>query len=468
MGSKGRFIKNSLLFLFGTGFSRALGIIMLPLYTSQISTADYGAYDISLTLITIVSSIAYFELWSAVLRFMYDHSDEVGQADVVRSGFVLMCGATLLFVALGFALCSALMLKHPGWLIAYGAANSMLSFFCFVARGYEKNREFTASGIMSSVVIAVANIALILGLCMDYSALYASYVLGSIVQCTYLGRVVNIGAVLRGGGVDNALTKKLFAFAAPLCLNTVSYWLLSSAARLIFNYMCGDAASGIFSVGNKFGQVIVLATTCFTYAWQDLSFSESSKGVGDDFFTRACKKYLLFLSASFALLLPLVRLAFPFFVWGDYGEALGVVPLALVVALVSGYSGFVGNIFYAIKKTMIISISTLVAGLVAIGLSPLLINVLGANGVNAAVLTGFIVNLAIRAVVLRHEIGFKLCAKSLAFCSAWIALLCVAFWFGSAATIVVLLISIGVACYLFKDDIVSFLGKIKARQEKQK
>mgnify|MGYP002235617686 CR=1 FL=1 len=76
MGNKGRFVKNSLLFLLGSGLSKALGIIMLPLYTSHIPTEDYGAYDISLTLITIVSSIAFFELWSAVLRFMYDFSKE--------------------------------------------------------------------------------------------------------------------------------------------------------------------------------------------------------------------------------------------------------------------------------------------------------------------------------------------------------------------------------------------------------
>ena len=48
MGSKKSFIKNSLLFMLGSGLSKALGIIMLPLYTSQIPTEDYGAYDIRL------------------------------------------------------------------------------------------------------------------------------------------------------------------------------------------------------------------------------------------------------------------------------------------------------------------------------------------------------------------------------------------------------------------------------------
>ena len=460
MSGKGRFVKNSLLFLLGSGLSKTLGIIMLPLYTSQIPTADYGAYDISLTLVTIVSSVAYFELWSAVLRFMYDCSDDAGKASVVRSGLVLMLGATLLFATLGSAICAALSLGHTGWLLAYGAAASASTFLCFVARGYGKNREFTASGVMSSAIIAAANVILILGLHFDYSALYISYVLGSLVQCAYLGRVVGIVSIVKGTCADRGITMSLLAFAAPLCLNTASYWLLSSASRLVFNYMCGDAASGVFSVGNKFGQVIVLATTCFTYAWQDLSFSASTKGAGGAFFTSACKQYLLFLSAAFAILLPLLRAAFPLLVRGGYGEALDIVPLALVVALVSGYSGFVGNVFYAIKKTRTITVSTVIAGVIAVGLSPLLIGSLGANGVNVAVLLGFVANLAVRAAVLRREVGFRLCCGSVVFCLLWMVVSCIAFWTGLIWSLAALGASVGLSCYLFRSEMSHLLESL--------
>ena len=464
MSGKGRFVKNSLLFMLGSGLSKALGIIMLPLYTTQIPTSDYGAYDISLTLITIVSSIAYFELWSAVLRFMYDCADGKGKASVVRSGLVLMGGATLLFAALGSLMCATLSLNHPIWVMAYGFAAAAATFFCFVARGYGKNKEFAASGVLSSVVIAASNLVLILVLHVDYAALYMSYVLGSLAQCLYLSQVIRLGSVLRKAEGDSGLTKRLLAFAAPLCLNTASYWLLSSAARLVFNYMCGDAATGVFSVGNKFGQVIVLATTCFTYAWQDLSFSESSKGAGGDFFTRACSQYFVFLTAAFAVLLPVVRLVFPVFVHGDYCDALNLVPLALVVALASGYSGFVGNVFYAIKKTKTITVSTIVAGIVSVGSSPLLIEALGANGVNAAVLLGFIVNISIRSIVLRRQVGFRLCIGRVLACSAWIAASCVAFLLGFWWSIVAFVISLGIACYVYRNDISSMLKKLPNRK----
>lgn len=453
MSSKGRFIKNSLLFLVGTGLSRALGIIMLPLYTSQIPAVDYGAYDISLTIITIASSIAYFELWTAVMRYMYDKSDDAGRAAVVKSGFMLMCGATVLFVVLGCAVCAVLSLEHPVWVVCYGIASAASSYFGFAARGYGKNKEFTCSGILSSVVVVAANLVLILVLDVDYSALYISFVMGAVAQCVYLGRSIRLGSLVRGCRADSTLMRELLRFAAPLCLNTASYWLLSSASRLVFNYMCGNAASGVFSVGNKFGQIIVLATTCFTYAWQDLSFSESSKGADGAFFTEACRKYLLLLVAAFALLLPLVKLVFPFFVFGEYEDALAVVPLSLVVALVSGYSGFVGNIFYAIKETKTVGTSTVAAGVTAVAFSPGCITLFGANGVNVSVLIGFLANLAIRAVILRKKNGFSISPMACLLSACWVAGASATFFSPIWVTALGFTISLAIALLVFKDDI---------------
>lgn len=462
MSSKGRFIKNSLLFLVGTGLSRTLGIVMLPLYTSQIPAADYGEYDISLTIITIASSIAYFELWSAVMRYMYDRSDDAGRASVVKSGLVLMCGATALFVVLGCVVCSALSLGHPAWVVSYGIASAASSYFGFVARGYGKNKEFTISGILSSVVVVAANLMLILVLNVDYSALYISFVMGTVAQCVYLGRSIRLGSLVRDCKADGTLMRELLRFAAPLCLNTASYWLLSSASRLVFNYMCGDAASGVFSVGNKFGQIIVLATTCFTYAWQDLSFSASSRGADGAFFTAACRKYLLFLVAALALLLPLVKLVFPLFVLGEYGDALNVVPLSLVVALVSGYSAFVGNIFYAIKETRTVGTSTVAAGMVAVACAPAAISLLSANGVNVSVLAGFLVNLFIRAVILRRKVGFSISPGACILSVVWIAGSSAAFFSSPPITVLAFVLSLAITAMVFRDDLRIILRHISS------
>lgn len=465
MSDKRRFIYNSLLFLLGTGLSKALSIILLPLYTSLIPTSDYGAYDVSITVITIVSSVAYFEIWAAVLRYMYDFSTPAGQAKVIKAGSILFLGATLLFTLMSSVICSIFRLAMPGLLIGYGIATSAASFFCFVARGCNKNREFTVSGIINSMVITIISIILLVIFHFDFSALYISSICGSVTQCIYLAYVVKFYSVLKRGACDTSLTRELLSFAAPLCLNTASYWLLSSASRLVFNYLCGDSASGLFSVGNKFGQVMILATTCFTYAWQDLSFSRSSANeTRGDFYTRACRKYLVFLTASYSLLLPAVALLFPAFVKGDYGESFNMIPLALIVALLNGYSGFVGNIFYAIKKTRTITVSAIVGGITAVLSSPLFIHFFWANGVNCSVALGFIVNIIIRAIILRKKTGFKLEMRVALLCIFWIIVTSIAFYFATSICIIIIIINVALTCWLFRTDIGDALHHFRKAQ----
>ena len=56
-----RFIKSSGIFFIGSVLSKAISILMLPLYTNRIPTDDMGYYDLSLTYITIATSFLFFD-----------------------------------------------------------------------------------------------------------------------------------------------------------------------------------------------------------------------------------------------------------------------------------------------------------------------------------------------------------------------------------------------------------------------
>ncbi len=132
---------------------------------------------------------------------------------------------------------------------------------------------------------------------------------------------------------------------------------MASASKILYNFIWGDSASGIFAIGQKFGTLITLVTTCFTFAWQDVSFSRANDPDHlAEFYSKGCDTYLRFLMTGMAVMLPVLRLIFPWFVKGDYTGAAAYIPLFILNALISGYSAFVGNLFYAIKDTKTIAI----------------------------------------------------------------------------------------------------------------
>lgn len=460
----GGFLKNSVLFLVGSVFSKLLSFILLPLYTTYIPTEDFGVYDIATLYVSLISGVVYFEIWSAMLRYLYDFN-ETGKMTVIKSSLKIFGISTFVFVGVSFLVCALAHIEYATLVIGWGIVTAFSTYMCFLARGLGKNIDFAVSGILNTAVCLGVNILLIIGFKMNYSALYLGSICGMLLQSVYLLlRVGKVKAIIKAKA-DKALTKQIFRYAFPLCLNTAAYWVLHSSARIIYNALCGDSASGIFSVGNKFGTIIVLATTCFTYAWQDMSFSASNESKSTELYSTASKKYLLFLSSCLCVALPVLWIVFPVLVKGDYVQAINYVPLFLIVAVASGYSAFIGNIFYAIKSTKAISYSTLVSGVVTVCFAVPLIKLLNANGANLAVLIGFTLNVIIRFIILKRKIDFKIPAKELLFVGAW--MMATTFIYTKAT----LPISIGmfvlngiIMLFVFREDVISFIKKIDIKK----
>lgn len=452
-----QFIKNSAIIFVGNVLSKLISFILLPMYTTVIPTEQMGVYDVSITLTTMLLSVCYFEIWSAVLRYLYDGKSECDKDKVLKSGFEIFFVSSIIFVFVCAIVCTIMGYRHIPLIVGYGIAYGASSLLTFVARGLGKNKEFSLSGVLNTLIQLSLNVLLLTIFKMDYAALYISYIVGTLCQTIYLSYCTDLRDRLREK-TNQELTVELLKYALPLCLNTVAYWVLNSGNRLVYNALYGNAASGIYSIGNRFGSIIALATTCFTYAWQDLAFTSATKSQREacNLYTNACNKYQQFLTAATALILPFTKIVFPILIKGDYTSADQIIPTFIIVAVISGYSAFIGNVFYAIKDTKIISISTIAAAAVNMLICYPLIKLWGAFGTNFAIIIAFAVNIGIRAVILKRKIGFSVCAKNLMASIVWIALSSIIYSYASTGiNIVSFIISAILSALLFYKDILA-------------
>lgn len=458
-----RFIKSSGIFFVGSILSKAASFFLLPLYTYLIPTQDMGIYDISVTILSMIQSAVYFEIWSAVLRFLYERQSEDEKNDVISASvlpFILQC--TLMAGAAWLYGCSA-HLNYVVWMMLYGVSQGATTYLGFIARGLDRNIDFALSGVICSVINLTLNVVLIAAFGWDYRALYVGYVVGAVAQTLYLAFRIGIFRRLqwRKSIANNRLTRELLRFSLPLCFNTVAYWFLASASKIIYNFIWGNSASGIFAIGQKFGTLITLVTTCFTFAWQDVLFSRANDPDQlDEFYSKGCDTYLRFLLTGMAVMLPVLRLIFPWFVKGDYAGAAAYIPLFILNALISGYSAFVGNLFYAIKDTKTIAISTILSAAVNLILSYPMIKLWGMYGANIACILAFCLNIAIRAYILRGKIGFRLYWDTFLKYAAWIAASTFVYNFNHGIVLIIyFFISLGLAYLLNRGFIIGFFKK---------
>lgn len=456
----GYFFKSSGIFFLGNVLSKAIMFFLLPLYTFYIPVEDMGKFDLSITYLNMVTSLIYFELWSAVLRFMYDEEYNA-KTQAVQSGFIIFAIATLVYLVGGFIFGCIAEVNYMGLILAYGFCQGLLNMILFAVRGLGQNIDFAISGIIGVMVNAIINIIMIACCHFNYSSMYYAFIIASMVQIVYLEIRTNIFRLTIQNTVNYSQVNAMFKYAFPLCANTLAYWFLLSFNRLVVNWELGDAANGIYAVGYKFGMLITLVTTCFTYAWQDISFShESQPGSQGQFYSKACDLYIKFLIVGMLIILPLCKPVFNFMVDSSYKDAETTIPLFLLVAVIAAISGFIGNIFYAIKETKTLFLSTVIAALINCAIVSLFVNALGIDGANISVFVSFVINILIRVIILRKHVSFALNLKSICFLTIWCVTALIIYAKLTVETSFVLFMFNGViSLFIFQNELPNLFGK---------
>ena len=399
------FIKSIGIFFVGSSLSKMIGFFLLPIYTSYILTEDYGYYDLSITYLTVIVELVYFDIWVSALRFMYDEKEEKGKP--IKAASIIFCISTIIYFAIMLLLMNVADIKYIHLIIIVGFLQAVTSFYTFISRGFHKNVDFSISGIICTTIAATLNILLIVYCKMDFSALYYSLIIGYLCQIIYLEIRVGVARKVLYAPLDCQIVKKIFVYTLPLGLNAVAFWILNSFNRVAISRVMSLSDNGIYAVGQKFANMLAFAITCFTYAWQDFAFSESRSENKSKFYTIACTAYFTFLSIAIAILMPVIKIIFPVLVNVQYNAAQNMIPISLIAAAMSGFSTFVGNIFYAIKNTKIIFISTVCSCIVNLILVLPFIKLWGLNGANLAIFVSFTINVILRYIVLKREIGLK-------------------------------------------------------------
>lgn len=403
-----RFFKTSGIFLIGNALSKIITFLLLPLYTNYISTTDYGYYDLSVTYVTVLTSMLYFDIWATALRFLYETQDQNKRNQIITICWFLFSISSVLFLGIGAIFCNKMSIAHGAMILGYGLSVNLYNMSSFMARGQEKNVDFVVSGIINTVFMVVSNLVMILGMHMDIEALYSSAIIGNLAQFAYLSIRASVLPKLQGFQFNQILLREIVHYTLPLCVNSVSYWFLTSYNRTIVEDIMGLSANGIYAIGNKFGAAISIVTTCFIYAWQSIAFARQKDSKADGaFYGKASGQYFLFLGLGVAGLLPFFHITFPLLIGKSYADAYDTIPIFLIMAVLSACSTFVGNIFYAIKDTRSIFSSMIISSLCNILLCRFLVVRFGINGANASICISFALNIGIRYLILARRIAIK-------------------------------------------------------------
>ena len=362
--------------------------MLLPVLTRYLSTAEYGEVAIFQTLLIGLSSFVGISAQGAAsVKYYEDASTYRSYQSFIGSCFLVVVGTVFLTLAL-----TSLFLKPlseglslaPIWIIL-GVIASGCSFVVLMRMGQWQIRKQAKSYGLFQISQSAINVLLSLLLVVGFSEGAAGRILAlSLTPLLYA--IAAFYLLKKDNLIEISWRPKylveICAFGIPLIPHSMGYFLLSSADRFVINDRFGLADVGIYMVAVQLVSVMGLLFDAINNAFVPWLYERLKRNISSE------KKEIVRWTYGYCLILIcLVFLAFSIgpllltWIAGEKYKAAGQLVgwLALGQVLHGMYLMVTNYIFFS-KRTGLLSLSTISAGLINIGLLILLTSYMGLIG----------------------------------------------------------------------------------------
>lgn len=384
-----RLIKNILLLFTGNFVSKVLSFLMVPFYTSILTTSDYGISDLISTTVLLVLPFFSLLMDEAVMRFTLDQTTDRKQVftiafTVSSFGFVaVMCisPVILLFDRLR---------SYYWFIVLYYVVSWIYNIVVNYVRGLDKLSITTTAGLIHTFVYLSLNILFLavlkIGvfgylLAIDLSNLAAAVFL--ILYCKLYKNFISPRKI------DWKLAKEMVVYSLPMIPNYISWWFNTCSDRYMVSFFCGTSVTGIYSVAYKIPTILSSVTTIFSSAWKISSVDSFGSKESVNFYNRVYRLYSGFLVMGAAGLILLTKLLATILFAKDFLIAWRITPILVVAYTLSALAQFIESIFNASKQTKTLFFASLTGAVVNVILNFALIPQYAGTGAAIATVIGY-------------------------------------------------------------------------------
>ena len=182
--------KNTILFTISSFSSKILSFLLVPLYTSVLSTADYGTADMVYTTSSLIVFAVALNISDAVLRYAIDIKDR--QSNILGYGFRVTIKGNLIFAILVYFFSKLNIIEWEGYLyiflVLHVFVSSFVNLFSNYLRAIDKIREVAISGIVATFFTIISNIVFLVVLKIGIVGYLISMIVGPLFSLLYCMR----------------------------------------------------------------------------------------------------------------------------------------------------------------------------------------------------------------------------------------------------------------------------------------
>lgn len=404
--------KNTIAMFIGNFASKILIFLMLPLYTTVLTTQEYGISDLIFTTTNLLFPLFTCLATEYVMRFALDSEEDKSR---VFSSAILVTIVGFVLLLMIYPLLKNIIKIGNLWgvFFLYYISITLCNIISQFVKGLERIKIYSASGVLNTFLIVICNLLFLLYFKLGVMGYILSYVVGAVITSIFLWTSAELSLYFRLINKDDLKQiKKYIEFSYPMIPNSISWWINNSVDKYILTIFYGVSITGIYAAGYKIPSFLTIISGIFLSAWQISAIKDFGTEETRIFYSNIYRNYSSLVVNLGCLIILTSKIISSLLYSREFFVVWKFAPILVFAFIFQTMAGFLGTVYIASKKTSMLFISTTIGALVNICLNLFLIPYYSSLGAAVATAISYIIVWIIRLVhsrakIIQIDIDFK-------------------------------------------------------------
>lgn len=387
-----KFFKDLGIYSIGVVGTRIITFMMVPLYTYFIEKADYGYYDICLTLCMMLIPVSTLQLREGAFRFLYSNESDSGRIDIVSFIYRTVCYNIVLILAIALAInmfYDVAYLWHSALLLVMMTIHDIVAQ---TTRGLHNNKVYVASSIVNVLFVGLLSVVFVAWMRLGVAGIFYANIIARVATIVFIESCIHSVSryfhVLRN---TKGVSKDILRYTIPLIPISVCFYLTTCSDRLFVNNYLGFATGGVYAVAVRFTSILQTLSLIFYQSWQETAISQYDSDDKNAFFSKVFNMYFFVLVALLIVYTFALKVNYGWLVEVNYAESLYYIyPMGVAAIFNALSSSYFELLYQCAKDTKRATNAIFLALVINLSLNFLLISHLGVWGVILTSLTTYL------------------------------------------------------------------------------
>ena len=396
---------------------KGMTFITTPIFSRILSKSEYGDVNNFISWEGLIFPIVTLNLRASINKSKYDYSDDNNNfLSSILIVALLLIAVSAVIVEINssvFINFFSMPMKYVRMLFVYLAFMTAFDFQQIQYNIYRKYKLYVVYSLGSVFLNLFLSVVLVLTL----PDKLMGRLIGIVVPCVLIGVVIYVNAFRRGPHPKVKYMKNALTMTIPLLMSALSSTILSTSDRVMIKRLSGSEDTAMYSIAYSIAGLAAVVFTALNQAWGPWMFDHMKS---EDF--SAIKKRAKQFSGIYALLILGLMLVAPeiILIMGgkQYYEARFVMPPVVLAMVYQYFYAFYFDTEYFYGETYIISLGTLIAAVINVGLNFVLIPQYGYIAAAYTTLIGYVVMLIYHFCIVKFKLN-----KDFIFPTEWFLIL---------------------------------------------